>query len=221
MMPLSPVPAVLHAQLRLATAAVHAELERHPLLRALTAPATTVAQYGNALAAQHGIYANAEGALLHYFAGRPGLFDYASRKKLPALESDLVLLERTPLSLRVRCPAIDDIATLCGALYVIEGATLGGQFIARQLRGQAGLVLPLRFYTIYGEQTRSRWEQTLQFASTLCTPAAHLSACAAAAAWFGAFKAQLDACQSDLLAPAGQDHPQAVAASSASMRTMT
>ena len=43
-------------------------------------------------------------------------------------------------------------------MYVTEGATLGGNVIARRLKETPHLSdQPFHFYTVYGEKTRERW----------------------------------------------------------------
>lgn len=48
---------------------------------------------------------------------------------------------------------------LLGALYVVEGSTLGGMYIAEQLREQSErLEAATSFYTAHGRETRPMWE---------------------------------------------------------------
>ncbi|TNE49170.1 MAG: biliverdin-producing heme oxygenase [Deltaproteobacteria bacterium] len=50
-------------------------------------------------------------------------------------------------------------AALLGALYVLEGSTLGGQILRKHLQHMYGLQDDgLRYYTGYGKQTGSRWK---------------------------------------------------------------
>jgi len=62
--------------------------------------------------------------------------DYESRRKLPLLSQDLVALGASAeeLDRLPRCqglPACDEPAAAMGYLYVMEGATLGGQMLLR------------------------------------------------------------------------------------------
>ncbi|MEB0135389.1 biliverdin-producing heme oxygenase [Actimicrobium sp. CCC2.4] len=191
----APTPSALHQQLRLATKEPHHALDHHPLMARLLAPHVSRDDYGDALAAMHGIYANAETALLTYLAHHPDLFDYAPRRKLPALEADLAALGRQPFAATVQLPAIDRAGALFGMLYTLEGATLGGQFIATRLRQQGAGDLPMQFYTVYGEHARSHWLAFLESAEQRCPQTEYPSAVATAVALFEDIRSHLDTCR--------------------------
>lgn len=186
----------LHDRLRRATMQSHHTLEQHPLLLSLLDPTVSLIQYGNALAALHGIYAQSEEAIFAYLRKHPGLFDYFSRRKLPALESDLSTLKRAPVPIRTACPSLDTAGALFGALYTLEGSTLGGQFIARKLPPS----FPLAFFTVYGEQTRQRWDEFLQLAMARCPPSEYELAAATACGLFVTIKNHFDEAQRSMQA---------------------
>jgi heme oxygenase len=50
-----------------------------------------------------------------------------------------------------------------GAIYVIEGSTLGGEILARHFTKTLGLFpdAGLRFFTAYGSETKAKWSETL------------------------------------------------------------
>ena len=152
----------------------------------------TVPQYGLALAALHGVYAQAETWVLEFLAEHPRLFDYQSRRKLPALESDLKTLGRSPLTCKMQFKAEVTLGALVGVLYVLEGSTQGGQFIARNLKLIPGASLPIRFFSGYGDQSRQRWDEFLQFADSQCPLAEYEQAASTAVSVFDAIKTQLD-----------------------------
>lgn len=185
-------PSALHCRLREATRAPHHTLDHHPLLAPLLDPRLSVAEYGNALAALYGAYAPAEAWILAFLERHPGLFDYRSRRKLPALEADLAALGRSAPDTRADVVAESNIGSLIGILYTLEGSTLGGQVIASKLMRLGGAELPLRFFGGYGEASRQRWEEFLRFADTACPPGEYEAAASAAVALFGAFKNHLD-----------------------------
>ena len=77
---------------------------------------------------------------------------------LKALGATPDFLARAPL-----CRELPDVASsarLFGCLYVIEGATLGGQVITRHLHTHLGLTpaCGASFFSGYGAQTGSRWK---------------------------------------------------------------
>ncbi len=183
----------LHRVLRDATKLSHHALDRHPLLAPLLTRELTVMQYGAALAALHGVYAQAEDVCLSFLDEHPGLFDYRSRRKLPALELDLAELGRTGVPSRMEFTAPQNIGALIGILYTIEGSTHGGQFIARSVRQLRGGNFPVRFFTGYGDRSSQNWKEFLAFAGDRCPAAEYEAATSTAMSLFQAIKDHLDA----------------------------
>jgi heme oxygenase len=109
----------------------------------------------------HGFHAVWEEAIRH--RSRYAAF-HASRSRLPHLRRDLAALGRTSAEM-ARLPecreaealvSADDAAL--GSLYVLEGSTLGGQVIGRELAG-AGWLPPggLTYFNPYGHRTGEMW----------------------------------------------------------------
>jgi len=152
----APSPTMLPA-LKAATAGHHARVEAlMPSLDALATPPG----YAAALRALHAFHAAWEPAVW----SAPGLdaagLDPAARRKLPLLERDLRARGIEPCELRPPAPDIPDAAAALGALYVLEGATLGGRVIHRHVAGPLGLT-PERggaYYHGYGAATGARWK---------------------------------------------------------------
>lgn len=146
---------MLLAQLKSATAGHHARVEAAmPSLDQLATPAG----YAAALRALHGFHAAWEPAIWR----APGLAETGvlrGRRKLPLLERDLRALGVLP---GPAAPAarVPDAAAALGALYVLEGATLGGRVIHRRVAGPLGIT-PARggaYYHGYGAETGPRWK---------------------------------------------------------------
>ena len=153
------------AQLRVETRHEHESVEaRMPL----TAPDITVETYARVLAAMYPVLAGWEQwAAANAPSDLKGLV--ADRKRKHLLELDLVALcARVPKELHFdgnRLPGVhsDDAdkrrAAFLGAMYVIEGSTLGGQHIARHVEPRLGLS-PERgtaYFRGYGDGTGERW----------------------------------------------------------------
>lgn len=149
-------------RLKEATGSRHAALEsRLPLLES----GMSRARYLQFLRLFWGYYEPLEARLrtLPYWK-RMG-FDYAERRKTPRLLQDLRALGETPEAIQglARCQLLPTLASqeqLLGCLYVIEGATLGGQIITRHLEANLGLT-PLTgaaFFDGYGARTGSQWK---------------------------------------------------------------
>jgi heme oxygenase len=92
-------------------------------------------------------------------------FDFAARRKVPRLEKDLMALGKTAeeLTRSPRCaelPQLDTMPQVLGCLYVIEGATLGGQVITRHLLATHEITPETggAFFAGYGAETGPRWQ---------------------------------------------------------------
>ncbi len=116
------------------------------------------------LARFYGFYATWESeAAAHAGASlRPVL---AARAKLPMLAADLAALGMAPAD----CPRMPAAclprfsmgeATLLGSMYVVEGATLGGQVISRHLERSAGFHdgIGYSFFQSYGKAVGQQWK---------------------------------------------------------------
>jgi len=118
----------------------------------------------------------------------------ATRRTASWLEEDLADLPPTEAvkpAADADLPAINSAADAYGALYVLEGSTLGGQVVAGILRKITGLPdLPLRYFLSYGDETRARWETfRADLNAFAATDPAHEDAIVASAdATFDAFR---------------------------------
>lgn len=145
---------MLLARLRSDTAPLHARVEAAmPSLDTLATPAG----YATALRALHGFHSAWEPALW----AAPGMADAGvdAARKLPLLEADLRALGLTPVG-RPPAPAPAGDAEALGALYVLEGAGLGGRVILRHVAGPLGVTetTGAAYYTGYGDETGPRWK---------------------------------------------------------------
>jgi len=149
-------------ELKQATWPYHERLEKN--LNLLN-PGFSETAYLRLIEAFWGYYSPLEDRL----AGIPGLRDYLPdldrRSKVPLLETDLLALgiDREGLKQLPVChevPDCSDLAAAFGCLYVLEGATLGGQVIIRHLKREFNLDAGngAAFFTGYGEATRAMWQ---------------------------------------------------------------
>ncbi|MEO6136096.1 MAG: biliverdin-producing heme oxygenase [Ginsengibacter sp.] len=85
--------------------------------------------------------------------------DYALRRKATALHSDLILLSASlPIKLESQnLPTIENSLQALGALYVMEGSTLGGQVIAKMILNKLPEEKAFSFFKSYGEKTNEMW----------------------------------------------------------------
>jgi heme oxygenase len=124
-------------------------------------------------------YINLLGIFYSYFGGLEKLMqshlltarvpDYSKRRKAEALASDIEVLggKLPELATTDSLPNITNHAEAMGALYVMEGSTLGGKIISEMLTKQLGLNDGLSFFRSYGDETMMMWKQ---FQSVLNEP---------------------------------------------------
>lgn len=101
-------------------------------------------------------YRPAEAALARLLGDEPDL-EFEARRKVPALERDAATLRAAaPADAPLSLPS--DRAEALGFLYVLEGSTLGGRVIDKQLRVRGLSPEGLSFFQGYGEATGTRWK---------------------------------------------------------------
>ena len=144
-------------RLRAETRVVHQRLESE---LGLLDGALTAARYRDVLARFHGFYAVLEPRLDRWHRDL-AVIDWPARRKLPSLTADLISvgLSSQQVAALPACPSVprvEDVAQGLGTLYVVEGATLGGQLLVRELSP----VVPadsLAFFASYGPEVGRRW----------------------------------------------------------------
>lgn len=158
--PIIATPDSILARLRDQTRTEHDAIEA---ALGLMAASLTLDTYRRTLERFYGYYRPVEEAV-HAAGGwdSRGL-DLGEWRKTPLLEADLLVLgvdtpQRLPLCLQL--PSIVSAAGAFGALYVMEGATLGGQFISRHTRQTLGVTPEAggRFFYGYGDRTGEMWQ---------------------------------------------------------------
>ena len=89
--------------------------------------------------------------------------DYDSRGIAGRIKNDLAALnDRRPIIVSAAIPQIRSVPEACGAMYVIEGSTLGGQVIARMIRENPDIQITdesLTFFRGYDENTMPMWKK--------------------------------------------------------------
>ena len=156
-------------------------------------------EYRALLIRLYGLYEPLEARLLEASHRHAIPLDVVARRKAPLLERDLAVLGLDPIARAAipRCtalPAIDSAATALGCLYVLEGATLGGQLIARHLDRHLGIGPDTggAFFTAYGERVGAMWRALgAALAAYPCSPHDQEAMVGAARATFEAFEGWL------------------------------
>jgi heme oxygenase (biliverdin-IX-beta and delta-forming) len=159
----------MRARLRAATTAAHERMHAHSGFAAAATGAIAVTDYRLLLARVYGFHRPFE-AVVREAAASLGFvdFDIEGRARSPALLADLETLgldARTIARLPLWVPSrsFASKGALLGALYVLEGSTLGGAKIARALQGVIGGEAGdgRCFFLGRGDQQSSMWREFL------------------------------------------------------------
>ena len=92
------------------------------------------------------------------------------RRKLAALKQDIISLhlEEVEFNYDVELPHPVNDAYVLGALYVLEGATLGGQVIAKQVQSsRLNDLVPFNYYHVYGSNVGAYWKSFVNVLNNL------------------------------------------------------
>lgn len=177
------------ARLRAETRVEHEAIERE---LDLVSDALGLEAYRRRLVQLHGFLRPIEARLRPV----PGL-DLATRRKTPLLAADLVVLgvaDPSRLAVCRELPRLRTPAARFGCLYVLEGATLGGQVISRHVRCTLGVTWAVggRYFHAYGPRTGEMWQAfraaLAAFAATATTVDARDEIVATAVATFRALR---------------------------------
>ena len=147
---------MLHQQLREYTAHAHAALERELVnhIRAISSKNDYIAL----LNLLYGYYAALERQLEPHLSSP----EFEGRRKAQWILRDIRSLSAKPvLDVCTDVPPIPSYPAAVGAMYVIEGSTLGGQIIAGMIRKQLGMETSegLSFFLSYGDRTKEMWNK--------------------------------------------------------------
>ena len=172
----------LHRELRHATGPDHRRLEA---ALDLQSQELSLERYRRVLAAFHGFYAPLEERFRRFGPVSPPL-GFALPQRARLLELDLVALGAPAAD--TCCEDLPEIATtaeLAGCLYVLEGAALGGQVLARSVarRWQLTPSTGAAFFSGDGPvTTKRRWALVLDWLERVAGSGAGAGAAVAAAA---------------------------------------
>ncbi|WP_020471126.1 biliverdin-producing heme oxygenase [Zavarzinella formosa] len=126
-------------------------------------------------------------------------FDPAPRLKAHKIHADLLWLGMTgeEIAALPRCerlPTTDSLPNAMGCWYVLEGATLGGQMIRRQLESTLGLNVNtgVAFFSSYGSEIGKMWNAfCISLGQSASTTSDESKAISSAVETFGLFASWL------------------------------
>ncbi|MDF2457272.1 MAG: Heme oxygenase [Cytophagaceae bacterium] len=162
---------MLSAKIKEQTTGSHRLLESHPLFASLNGRFDEQ-QYQLLLHKLYTYYSELEKQYVPFFLDQP-LLEIEKRQRAHILEKDRANRpQRVTLSAnqKLSLPVLDSIWKATGALYVIEGSTLGGKFICQSL-AQIGIDPSngAAYFSGYGEETGKMWKSFLQFLNEVAT----------------------------------------------------
>jgi heme oxygenase (biliverdin-IX-beta and delta-forming) len=120
----------------------------------------SIEEYRDILQKLWGFYRPLEALIAHGIEWPLSVLNFDHRKKTPLLERDLYILGAPSfLPICTELPELVDFAQVLGCLYVLEGATLGGQIISRHIRKRLGLdqTNGCSYFCSYGTETNDMW----------------------------------------------------------------
>lgn len=123
------------------TLQAHERIEAQPRLAALVSPGLDRDEYLRTLDCLHPFFSAIEPVIEASLRNHREHFEhYRWRRRSLPLREDMIALGGLPaICARSALPSMQTLGQLLGALYVLEGATLGGRVIADHLRVQLGL----------------------------------------------------------------------------------
>jgi light-regulated signal transduction histidine kinase (bacteriophytochrome)/heme oxygenase len=183
----------LRERLREATREAHERMHRHDGFLAATEGRLDTRRYLDLLARLYGFYRPFESNFPNAPADMAQAIELAKRARTPSLRDDLNALgfsgrlDRLPVCADL--PAPDAEPGWLGALYVTEGAKLGGEQIARALAKSGFPCDQFRFFAAHGKANSSMWISYLTRLDTIgADPHSAEAAEASARAFFAAFE---------------------------------
>lgn len=149
------------------TATHHDSIEQNPLTKAIVDGTITKENYIKLLCGFYGFYKACETTLTNSSMWGKESFDIIQRKKIPLLEKDLAFLGYSLAGVPTCAdvPSLDSDAKKLGYLYVVEGSTLGGQFLSRAIAKKLGFTAEqgASYFNSYGTANLGEmWKQFQQ-----------------------------------------------------------
>ena len=149
---------ILSNQLKIRTLAPHQELEKVLIQRMRTM--RSLDDYIKLLQFFYSYFGALEDRI-NLYIGSAELPDYLQRRKSESLAADILALGgELPIKTAVTdLPVIENRLQAFGALYVMEGSTLGGQIISQMITKHLGIDdKGLLFFQSYGGNLTTMWD---------------------------------------------------------------
>lgn len=145
------------AELRTATMSAHQSLDKMliPHIKGMQTPQ----QYADLLRCFYGYFTPVEEKLAAYLSDER-VPAFTERRKANVISNELHEMGEAPAEEKAtETPNIDSISKAFGAMYVLEGSTLGGKIIAKIIGSNLDKdPSTLRFFNYYGDNTDAMWQ---------------------------------------------------------------
>lgn len=146
------------------TAPAHAAAERYLSQKLHTI--SSKEDYGLILRSLYGFYAPLQDAIFQQI-NTAHLGDVSARRSASLILDDLSALGFSTENIEVctQLPVVRNVQQAFGALYVLEGSTLGGRMISRMLKANHHIQLQpaqIRFFEGYQKDTGEKWKSFLE-----------------------------------------------------------
>lgn len=151
-------------KLRTTTAESHKSLEALPISMSIMNPKVSKQEYGLYLTLMYDVVNDIEANLFPQVSGI--ITDIEERKKTQLLENDLQYLDTPKSGFTFPVTGNKEEISLpfaLGIVYVIEGSTLGGRVILKNISGVLGYdeANGAQYFSGYGNTTGSHWKNFL------------------------------------------------------------
>ncbi|UUF12857.1 MULTISPECIES: biliverdin-producing heme oxygenase [Flavobacterium] len=144
------------------TATSHKKLESLPVSASILSPEMKIEDYIHYLSLMHDVHKNTEDTIYPLLSGI--VEDLEQRQKTHLIEEDFLFLHHQKTGLaKVFDRTEMTVPFALGVLYVIEGSSLGGRFILKNivLNPQLSNDLGVSYFKGYGDKTGSYWKNFL------------------------------------------------------------
>ncbi len=159
---------MLTEKIKAATLNYHQETEK--ILVGKMRSMRSVSDYAHILQLFYGYFGGLE-LLIDQYINAQNLPDHNERRKTAALATDLANLGSVlpQKAANTELPQISNALQAFGALYVIEGSTLGGKIISKMVQQHLGINngKGLSFFDGYGEDTGKKWKGFQQILNSI------------------------------------------------------
>lgn len=148
-------------QLRSQTAASHLRLEALPISTLILSPQLTKQQYGSYLNLMHDVVRDIENNLFPIVSGI--VVDVFNRAKQNHLKQDMYAIQFPMKETKTVFTQEITLPFALGIFYVIEGSTLGGRVLLKNVEKTLNYSenFGARYFSGYGNTTGSRWKYFL------------------------------------------------------------